>query len=878
MSKRKKHFGSPAPAGTAPGPAVPAGSPTPPWWSFVLVLAATFLAYLPTLGAGFTWNDSDYVTAPALQSFHGLYRIWFELGATQQYYPLLHSAFWLEHRFWGDNPAGYHAINIAFHATSACLLTLVVWRLAGARALDRRNPAGWVALLAGLAFALHPVCVESVAWVTEQKNTLSTMAYLGAVVLYLKFDGGGTDPGTGNAGERPAAVRRSPAAYFLALACFVVAILSKSVAATLPGALLVLAWWRRGGLSWRRDVGPLVPWFVIGAAVGLFTGYVEKKYIGAEGGDFTFTALDRILIAGRVIWFYLGKTVWPAHLIFIYPRWKIDPSAAWQYLFPLGVLALLAALFGLLRMRGNTAAHRAPLAAFLLFLGALFPLLGFFNVYAFVFSFVADHWQYLALPGILVLAAAGWGILVRRAAAAGAGLAGALLFVLALALLGTLGARTWRECGAYRDQWTFYNTILSRNPASWMARNNLGNLYFAQGLEPQAKAQYAEALRLRPDYPDAHNNMGVVLLQEGRVEEALAHTQEALRLVPRYADALNNTGLALARQGKIEAAIGKFRAALAIRPTYLEALVNLGNNLYISGHRDEAIASYETALRINPNYGEALNNLGVTMVETGRPAQALPLFERVLRFNPGYADGHNDYGNALRALGRWPEALAQYQAAVRLAPDREANLRNLGDALNQVGRAPEGVLEEQAALRLDPKDALAEIALGNALVLSGRMPEGVEAFRRAVELAPQVPTYHNDLGIALIQAHREAESIPEFQAAIKLQPDYAYAHNNLGAALADLGRVAEASVQYREALRLNPKYAEVHNNLGVVLAGMGRLAEAEAEYREALRLKPDFANAHENLARVLRATGRAPETDTPVQSAARLNDPRRPDR
>ena len=229
------------------------------------------------------------------------------------------------------------------------------------------------------------MCVESVAWISEQKNTLSTMFYLLAAIAYLNFD-----------------ERRQWRSYAISSALFVMALLSKSMTATLPAALLVVFWWRRGQLSWRRDALPLIPWFSLGATVGLFTGWVERTVLGAEGAEFVFSPVDRILIAGRATWFYLVKLLWPSDLMFVYPRWRVEASVWWQFLFPLGVVALTVLLW---KVR---AWSRGPLACWLLFVIALFPILGFMNVYAFQYSFVADHWQYLASLRIFAIAAVGW--------------------------------------------------------------------------------------------------------------------------------------------------------------------------------------------------------------------------------------------------------------------------------------------------------------------------------------------------------------------------------------------------------------------------------------------------------------------------------------
>lgn len=258
-------------------------------WQAVVLFVVVFLAYLPAWHGGFIWDDDAHVTRPKLRCWEGLFRIWFEPGATQQYYPLVHGTFWLEHWLWGDDPTGYHLVNLALHAGSAFLVALILRRLA--------VPG---AFLAAVVFALHPVHVESVAWITEMKNTLSAVFYLSAMLCYLRFDE--------NRGGRW---------YAAALGLFLLALLSKTVTATLPAALLVIFWWRRGRLDWRSDVLPLAPFLLLGAVSGLFTAWVERTINGAEGAEFQFSLVERCLIAGRAIWFYLGKLLWPADLIFI---------------------------------------------------------------------------------------------------------------------------------------------------------------------------------------------------------------------------------------------------------------------------------------------------------------------------------------------------------------------------------------------------------------------------------------------------------------------------------------------------------------------------------------------------------------------------------
>jgi tetratricopeptide (TPR) repeat protein len=633
-------------------------------WLFGL----TALAYLPAIKAGFVWDDDGFVLRPDLHSLHGLGRIWFDLGATEQYYPVLHSAFWLEHLLWGDAAVGYHLINVVLHATAACLFALVL------RRLGRRDDVAW---LAAFVFALHPVCVESVAWISEQKNTLSTVFYLLAALVYLHWNdvrtpdegkvglGGRARPHApstpgGSPNERSGAAAqpypRSTGLYLFALFFFVLALLSKTVTATLPAALLVVVWWQRGRLSWRRDVVPLLPWFALSAAAGLFSGWVERTYIGAQGANFSLSFVQRCLVAGREIWFYLGKLAWPANLIFIYPRWTLDAGAGWQYPFPLGAVALLVALW---LMRRRT---RAPLAALLFFAGTLFPTLGFFNVYAFIFSYVADHWQYLASLGIIALAAAGWRYLPRLPAR-----------IIAAVTLCALGILSWRECRMYGDVETFYRTILDRNPAAWMAQDNLGVVLARTGRLPEAIDHYQKALQLKPDYPETYNNLGNVLAKTGRLPEAIAYYEQAIRLRPASAALLSNLaeahyelGNALGNAGRLAEAVAQYEDALQVKPDYPEAKATLGFAFANLDRTKEAIALLQEALRLKPDYVEAHAYLGFSFSRAGRFSEAIAEYEAALRLRPGDADIHYNLGLALQAAGRPEEARAQFEETKRL--------------------------------------------------------------------------------------------------------------------------------------------------------------------------------------------------------------------
>ncbi len=744
-----------------------------------LLFCATLAVYWPALHGGLLWDDAAHVTAPALQSLDGLRRIWFELGATQQYYPLLHTVFWIEHRLWGDAVLGYHLVNVFWHALAACLLAAILRRL--------RFPGAWIA---ALLFALHPVQVEAVAWISEQKSTLSAVFYLAAALVYLDFDR-----------------TRRRSRYVLALALFLCALATKTVTATLPAALLVVFWWQRGSLSWRKDARPLAPWFALGAAAGLLTAWVERRYIGAAGADFALPPAGRVLLAARDLCFYAAKLLWPSHLMFIYPRWTVDPSAWWQWLFPAAVLAVTAALVLLARRR------RGPLAAFLYFAGTLFPALGFFNVFPFLYSYVADHFQYLAAIGIFVPMAWALSKLPTRIPAA--------VLLAAAALL----AR--RQTLPYSDAETLWRTTLARNPGAFLAHNNLGLLLENRpGGLAEALDHFQAQLRLKPDLPAAHLNFGSALSRApGRLPEAIAEYQAALRLNPDYAMAHADLGIALAK---------------------------------IPGRRAEALAHLETAERLNPDYADAHYYRGTVLAEVpGRGAEAVAEYQTALRLKPGYAEALLDLGAALAAdPQRAPEALAQFQQAVELRPNLAAAHFNLANALLRAGRVPEAIAEFEATLRLDPDYAAAHVNLGAALAgIPQRAPEALAHLEAAVRLRPDDAGAHYNLGNVLSEMPgRAADAIAEYRAALRLQPGYAEAHLNLASVLADMpGRLPEAIAENRAALHDNPQLVEAHCNLALALARTGKTSAAAAELETALRIRPDFAPARALLDQLRKA-------------------------
>jgi tetratricopeptide (TPR) repeat protein len=459
------------------------------------------------------------------------------------------------------------------------------------------------------------------------------------------------------------------------------------VTATLPAALLVIFWWQRGRLRWREDVLPLMPFFLLGAAAGALTAWVERKLIGAEGLAFELSFGERCLIAGRAIWFYLGKLVWPANLVFVYPRWSVDPTVWWQWLFPLSAVAVTAALWAV-RKR-----WRAPLAGWLLFVGTLLPVLGFLNVYPFVFSFVADHFQYLAGLGVITLASAGLTLAVDRlpASARRAGQLASAAVVICLAAL------TMVQSSIYGNVEALYRRTIERNPLAWMPYNNLGAYYMDHDREDEAEPLLQLAIGLRSDYPEALMNLGVRFAHQGRPEAAIDLYQRAIAARAGYAEAENNWGNALAALAQPREAVEHYQRALRLRQSYYQACYNLANALRDLDDVPGAIARYEEAIGIKPDFAEAHYNLGLVFGKADRLPEAIAEFRAAVRLRPEMAVAHYNLGLALAASGDHEAAVDEYLDAVRGVEPCFAAYGDLARELARLGRSAEAISAAEEA-------------------------------------------------------------------------------------------------------------------------------------------------------------------------------------
>jgi len=651
------------------------------------IVGAGLWVYAPALHGGWLWDDIVEVSRnPVLREPAGaIGRIWLA-PAGADYFPLKTTVQWAEWHLWGDHRLGYHLTSVGLHLLSA----LLFWRLLRKLfALGEGPPGPLGPWLGGMIFAIHPLAVESVAWISELKNTLSLPPLLLAMTIYV-------DGFFGAADARPGPKRRR-----LSLAWFLVALLAKSSVVMFPAVLLLFAWWRRGRIA-RADLWASAPFFALSLGLGLVTIWFQHHRAIGEAGLAIGGWPSRTAGAGLAALFYLGKFLWPTNLLLIYPRWHLTPPSPAQFLPWAAIVAVVGWLWAARERGASPGGKRTTLFGLGCFGVNLAPVLGFVPMAYLRLSWVADHFAYVPMLGLAGLAAAGAAAAAQRARFR-PGL-GATVVVLITGVCALLAGASHRDAAVFRNEETVWRRTLQGNPDSWTAHNDLGIVLAAEGRPAEAIQHYREALRLKPDFANAHNNLGLALGATGRTAEATAEFQEAIRIESDYAEARSNLGMALVATGRTGEAIAQYQEALRIRSDYAQAHNNLGVALRRLGRTADAVGQFEEAVRGQPDYAEAHNNLGLALHETGRTAEAVAQFEAAVRAQPSFAEAHENLGLALHETGRIPEAIDQYEEALRLNPGDARAHNNLGIALRDTGRTPEALaqFEEAARLRAAP--------------------------------------------------------------------------------------------------------------------------------------------------------------------------------
>lgn len=681
-----------------------------------LLVGLALVVYAAVFHAGFIWDDDAHITRNIpIQTDDGLARIWTEPGATPQYYPLTFTLFWMQHRLWGMDPLGYHLVNLMLHLLNACLLGWLMVRL--------RIPGAW---WAACLFAVHPVHVMSVAWVTELKNVLSLALGLGSIHAWIS--------------ARSASHHRLAWLWWpCALAFFIAAIAAKTASVYVPAGMLALLAWSRTPLRSRAWIFPLLL-LGLGGAAASFTLHFETVVVGASGPEYQLAFLERMLLSARAFWFYVGKLLMPVHLSFIYPRWEI-PLPLWNVVY---LVALVLLLLLLLRSRVS---WRYSLGVAVLYYFAAGPsLLMAKIIYMMRYTFVSDHWIYFSSPAFCMVAGAA---LVRIASPERS----PFVRWLPALLIGALAVAGYQRTQIFESSQSIYEDTLRKNPASWMAHNNYGLVLKDQGRSVEAEGHFRESIQLRPDNAKAWNNLGLVLKAQHRLTEAEQAFRSAVDIDLHFSEARSNLGLLLVEQGSVE----------------------------------EGMAQLQEAIRLWPESPHGYNQLGLAQIRLGDKNTATGTFLRGLEQNPYAIELISNLASMLMDGGRLDEALLQYNQAVKLQPDQPYLRYNLARACRAAGLNQAAIDSFRQAIRLDRQWAQPYADLGALFLQQKQIPAALDVFQEAAARGVASAALFSNYGTALAMAGRLDQAEQVLMRALALDPSHQDARNNLAALRAMIG-------------------------------------------------------------------------------------------
>jgi protein O-mannosyl-transferase len=654
-----------------------------------------------------------------------------EFGA---WLPITSLSYLLDYQLYGLNPRGYLLTNLFFHIVNSLLLFIIFLRMTGAI---------WQSAFVAVMFALHPLNVESVAWVAERKNVLSTFFWLLTIWTYIRY-----------------AEKSTISRYSLVFLFFALGLMSKPMLVTLPFVLLLFDYWPLGRfklgqrerefkivqkdkyVDCEKNASKLVleklPLLILSALFSITNLIHLEKNDGVPAAQDPVPILT-ILTNVMISYFeYLWKMLWPKGLAILYAHPE-NTLAVWK-----GVLCGIALL--VITTISIKLIRKAPyfVIGWFWYLGTLIPVIGFITIGP---HLIADRYTYLPLIGIFVIIA--WGVpdLLKKWH-----YKKNVLKVSAGILILTLMLITWIQVSHWKSSITVFTHAVKvtdkKYPNFAIAHNNLGSALFNNHSTPknveEAISHYKKAIKLKPDYPEAHSNLGAVAFYQNRFDEAISHYKKAIKLNPDYAEAYNSLGLVFLSVGEMV----------------------------------EAVSHYKKAIKLNPDYAEAHSNLGDMMFAEGKNKIAISLYRTAIKLKPDFYEAHNNLGNALFTLEKTKEAIFHYRASIKLMPHAQA-YSNLADALFAQGKRDEGISHYKTAIKLMPTNIPAHNNLGNALVTQGKYEAAIPYFEAAIKLNPNFFLGHNNLGKALSFLGKKDEAITHYKAAIKLKPAYTEAHNNL---------------------------------------------------------------------------------------------------
>jgi len=761
----------------------------------LLLIVATLGVFWQVRSHDFLNYDDDVYVSENSQVQEGFTRksvIWaFTSGYASNWHPLTWLSHMLDCQLFGLNPGGHHLTNLMLHLANTLLLFLL---------LNRMTSSLYRSALVAALFALHPLHVESVAWVAERKDVLSTLFWMLTMWTYLLYV------------EHPRLWR-----YLLTLVVFTLGLMAKPMLVTLPCVLLLLDYWPLDRLALRQPEDSInsgaqkglssspqrsfllrlfwekVPFFVL-AAVSSAVTFLVQQSSGAVKSVESFPLSIRIANGLVSYVSYIYKMIWPQHLAVFYPH---QGSSLPMWLAGAAGLLLLGISVAVMR-----AGRRHPYLAvgWLWYLGTLVPVIGLVQV---GLQEMADRYTYVPLIGLFIMIA--WGIpeLTR-----GWRYGRVVLRMAAGSLLAVLMVCTWMQLRHWRNNETLFKHALNTTANNFLAHDSLGNTLAQQGKIGEAIDHYSAALRIKPDYMNSHTNLGIALLQRGDVEQAITHFSAVLRYQSDSPEAHNNLGLAVARQGYVDRAIDHYFTAIRLKPDYPQAHNNLGNALASQGKFDQAISHYSEALRIKPEDAGAHSNLANVLASQGRFKEAIDHYSQALQIKPDNFEAHINLGVVLADQGKLDEAIDHYSEALRIRPDYANAHNDLAVALEKQGRIEEAVDHYYEALRIEPNNTITHIQLALVWLSQERTDKAIEHYQKALSLSPDSTVVLNNL--AWILATHENSNFRDGARAVKLAEKActltgyknAVSLDTLAAAYAEAGRFHEALQAAQKASKL----------------------------------------------------------------------------
>jgi protein O-mannosyl-transferase len=743
----------------------------------VLVLMLTFAAFSPCLKSHFiNWDDGLYVTENTViqnLSFHNVKKI-FTSYFGSNYLPLTMLSYSLEYRFFKLDPFGYHLTNLILHLLN-CLL--VFWLI---YLLTQRIS---ISAISTLFFGLHPLHVESVAWVSERKDLLYALFFLAAMVSYGYY-------------LRSPKIRRY---YYLCLILFLAALLAKPMAITLPLVLLLIDYFNNRKADKRMFIDK-IPFLILSLIFGVLAA-IGQYVTGAVRSEHLLNFFHKIAIASYSIIFYLYKLVLPIKLSCLYPYSGVNNPA---FLYSLAGFIVLLVL--VIRSAKYT---RKVIFGSAFFLVTLLPVLQFIPIGE---TIVADRYVYIASLGIFYILAEGIFWLFHNKTRNSSFLRGLLLAIL-IVLTSFLASLTWQRCQVWRDSMSLWNDVLTKHPNVATAFNNRGITYKDQGDIQQAISDYSKAIVINPKFVNAHYNRGIVYKDQGNIQQAISDFSKAIKIKPNYVDAYNNRGLAYKDQGNIQQAISDYNKVIEINPNFEKAYNNRGVTYNDQGDIQQAISDFNKAIEINPNFWQAYNNRGLAYKDQGDIQQAISDFNKAIEINPNYVDAYNNRGNTYADRGDIQQAIFDYNKAVAINPKYEKAYNNRG---------------------ITYKD-------------QGNIQQAISDFSRAIKINLNYAEAYNNRGNLYSQQGNFIQAFSDYTRAIEINPNYLDAYCSRGTAYSQQGSFAQAIFDFNRAIEINPNYAEVYNNRGIAyfLAKEYDQAWVDVHKTEELgyKVNPEFLNA-----------------------------------